>query len=96
VFAKWADNQKVAGNEKEVIFKGLPGDELVKRKHYFIYSKQTGYGKTTTVRRELVKKYSAHIINDIHNAVGVPKNLQWLVFNEYSRTKKLDLEMLKT
>jgi hypothetical protein len=44
----------------------------------------------------LVKKYSAHIINDIHNAVGVPKNLQWLVFDEYSRTKKLDLEMLKT
>jgi hypothetical protein len=43
-----------------------------------------------------VKKYSAHIINDILNAVGVPKNLQWLVFDEYSRTKKLDLEMLKT
>jgi hypothetical protein len=48
------------------------------------------------VRRELVKKYSAHIVNDIHNAVGVPKNLQWLVFDEYSRTKKLNLEMLKT
>jgi hypothetical protein len=95
-FAKWTDDQKVVGTEKEVIFKGLPGDELVKRKHYFIYSKKAGYGKTTTVRRDLVKKYSAHIINDIHNAVGVPKNLQWLVFDEYSRTKKLDLEMLKT
>jgi hypothetical protein len=73
MFAKWTDSQKVTGTEKEVIFKGLPGDELVKRKHYFIYSKKAGYGKTTTVRRELVKKYSAHIINDIHNAVGVPK-----------------------
>jgi hypothetical protein len=94
-FAKWTDNQKVAGTEKELVIKGLPGDEFVKRKHYFIYSKKAGYGKTTTVRRELVKKYSAHIINDINKAVGVPKTLQWLVFDEYSRTKKLDLEMLK-
>jgi hypothetical protein len=95
-FAKWTDDRKVEGTEKEVVIKGLPGEELVKRKHYFIYSKKAGYGKTTTVRRDLVKKYSAHIVNDINNAVGVPKTLQWLVFDEYSRTKKLDLEMLKT
>jgi hypothetical protein len=95
-FAKWTDSQKVPGTEKEVTFRGLPGNEFEKRKNYFIYSKRAGYGKTTTVRQELVKRYSAHIINDLNNAVGVPKNLQWLVFDEYSRTKKLDLGMLKT
>jgi hypothetical protein len=58
-FAKLTDGQMVTGSEKEVTFRGLPGDELVKRKHYFIYSKKAGYGKTTTVRRELVPRTSS-------------------------------------
>ena len=48
-FAKWIDGVKQPGTEIGVKIKGLPGDDITKRKHYWIYSMEAGWGKSTTV-----------------------------------------------
>ena len=88
-FNKW-------GEKVTVNITGLPGDDITKQKHYYIYSNVAGWGKTTTIRKELIDKYPGVFVNDFHNAVNVPKDLQFLVFDEYSKKNKLGLDKLKS
>lgn len=94
-------NGLATGRPIPVILNGRPDDAInensvVKKKHYWIYSSEPGYGKTLTLKRELVDRYSSVFVSDIKNAVNLPAGVQWLVVDEYDRgSKRLDLCQLK-
>ena len=94
-FAKWIDGVKQPGTDMIVKIKGLPGNNITTHKHYWIYSKEAGWGKSTTVEMTLVDHYSAHQFRDPNNALGVPMGVQWLVFDEYSGARTLSYVTLK-
>jgi hypothetical protein len=55
----------------------------------------SNWGKSYNMDR-LVEKYSAAYVPDYKNAVNIPPNVQFLVFDEYSATKAIPLEQLKS
>ena len=63
-------------------------DKSQKKRHYFIYSNQPGYGKTTFVY-ELLQHLNASWITDFNNFSGVRENAQFLIFDDFSHESKL-------
>lgn len=74
---------------------GYPGDVLRKQKHTWVYSVCANYGKTTTILRSLVDKYRATFVSDSRNAINVPRNAQFLCFDEVSFGNKIAINQLK-
>lgn len=77
-----------------VPIEGLPGCTHKKLKHYYIYSKTPGFGKTY-VMEKFASIYNAHFINDTSNWISIPDNAQFIIFDEVSASNKLDLSNLK-
>ena len=65
----------------EITIVGRPGQTRIKLKHYAIYSKLAGFGKTYHMER-LEETYNVHIVNDTNNWTTVPYNAQILVLDE--------------
>lgn len=70
---------------------GRPDDILTKKKHYFIYSTDANYGKSTTFKKELVHNYKAIFIPHATNAMNIPPNVQFLIFDEFGSSKILNI-----
>jgi hypothetical protein len=93
-FQKYIDDKPISQPVK-IDIEGFPGDLKRKRKHYYIYSMTSNWGKSYNMDR-LVEKYSGAYVPDYKNAVNIPPNVQFLVFDEYSATKAIPLEQLKS
>jgi len=79
----------------EITLVGRPGQTRIKRKHYAIYSKLPGFGKTYHMER-LEEMYNVHIVNDTNNWTTVPYNAQILVLDEVGYVhNRLDFDNLK-
>ena len=78
-----------------VVLHGFPREVDVKLKHYYIYSKVPGFGKTHLLRG-FAKAYNAFFLPDTKNWMGIPKGTQFIVLDEYGPKKKLSFEDLKT
>lgn len=79
---------------KTVTIKGLPGAIDVRKKHRYIYSRASGFGKTYSMA-EFTRKYNACFVRDLRNWMGIPKAVQFLIIDEYGPQKKLSFEQLK-
>jgi hypothetical protein len=55
----------------------------------------SNWGKSYNMDR-LLEQYSGAYVPDYKNAVNIPPNVQFLVFDEYSATKAIPLEQLKS
>ena len=79
-------------NTKVIIksFKGKTAtSESEKKKHYFIYSTQPGYGKRTFVN-VMLEHLNASAVNSPNNFTGVREKAQFLIFVDgFSRTSQL-------
>ena len=80
------------GKETEVAIVGRPGQTKRERKHYWIYYRTGNYYGGI---HEIVQKYKSAIISHASNAMGMPEYAQFLIFEEFSPTQKLDLSQLK-
>ena len=69
-------------------------DQFVKRKHYYFYSKQPGYGKSTFIQALLAETNASQIV-DANNWMNVSKDAQFLVIDEYGPTNKIPMDKLK-
>ena len=67
---------------------------FVKRKHYYFYSENSGYGKST-VLASLESSYNCSAIQDFNNLAGVRENSQFLVYDEFSYASKITVDQLK-
>lgn len=67
---------------------------FVKRKHYFLYSDESGYGKST-VLSSLEKRCNCSPIQDFNNLTGVRENAQFLTNDEFSHSSKITVDQLK-
>lgn len=96
-FRKYDSNgQPVEGaKETEVTIYGRPNDSRTKKKHWYIYSRESGYGKSTVTREMLVDKYSAYIVGDVNNAADIPAGVRFLILDEYGPHKKLEFDKFK-
>ena len=83
--------------EEYVQIEGYKNDHpnFVKRKHYYFYSKNPGYGKTTFILK-LLRWLNASQVTDTHNWMNISKYAQFLVIDEFSPDKKITLGNLKT
>ena len=68
---------------------------FIKRKHYYFYSKNPGYGKTTFIL-QILQRLNASQITDTRNWMDVSKYAQFLVIDEYSPDQKITMGKLKT
>jgi len=102
-FEKWVTDPTVKRPVKmvggfppvEVTLVGRPGQTKIKLKHYAIYSKLPGFGKTYQLTR-LSEQYNIHFVNDPKNWTTVPSSAQFLVFDEVGYFhNRLDFENLK-
>ena len=66
-----------------------------KKKHYYIYSHNAGFGKTYEMC-QFAEKYNAHVITDSNNWIDVPDEAQFLIFDELGKLNKLNFEHLKS
>lgn len=88
VFDQW-DNDPVTGvpvktgkfPPVEVTIVGRPRRTDIKYKHYMIYSKAPGFGKTFHLTR-LTEQYNFSFVTDANNWVDVPPESQFLIFDE--------------
>lgn len=69
-------------------------DPFQKRKHYYFYSKNGGYGKTTFKNR-VCKLANGCIITDLKNLSGVSEHAQFLFVDEYGPERRFKFEELK-
>lgn len=67
---------------------------FVKRKHYFFYSNQSGYGKSTVLSK-LKKRCNCASIKDFNNWKGVSEVAQFLTKDEFSHTSDITVDDLK-
>ena len=76
-------NFTVQQTNTKVIIKSFKGktatSESEKKKHYFIYPTQQGYGKRTVVNM-MLEYLNACAVTDSKNFDGVRKNAQFLIF----------------
>jgi len=79
----------------QITIVGRPGQTKIKLKHYAIYSKLAGFGKTYHMER-LEEMYNVHIVNYTNNWTTVPHNAQILVLDEVGYVhNRLDFDNLK-
>jgi len=88
-------NSKFPPTNVEVI--GRPGQiGGEKKKHYYIYSRLSNFGKTYNLER-FCDKYNGYIISDPSNWTDTPSGIQFMVFEEVdSSHNKLDFANLKS
>lgn len=79
----------------DVTIVGRPDDIVTKKKHYWIYSCTANYGKSTTIKKELVNVYKAIVVSHASNAMEVPSNAQFLIFDEFGSKKCIHIDDLK-
>jgi hypothetical protein len=72
-----------------------PGDTDVKLKHYYIFSKQPSWGKSYVLGKKLINVYKAGRVQAVTNACNLQDNVQFLVVDEYSQKRALELTDLK-
>ena len=77
-----------------VTIMGCPGNMMRKKKHWYVYSEVSGFGKTYSMEK-FCEKYNACFLRDLKNWMGIPKGVQFLIFDEYGPNKKLSFEQLK-
>ena len=65
----------------DVTIVGRPGRTDMEKKHYIIYSKSHGFGKTFHFRR-LAEQYNIHFVSDVYDWTAVPREAQFLVFDD--------------
>lgn len=70
---------------------GYSGRVDVKKKHWYIYSSASSYGKSYEMDR-FTAKYNAQYIDDLNNWTGMRRNVQFVLFDEYSSDSKRHLE----
>ena len=68
--------------------------DFVKKKHYFVYSERSGYGKSTLLI-SLEDCCNCSLISDFNNLAGVRENSQFLTHDEFSYQSKITLNQLK-
>jgi hypothetical protein len=67
-----------------------------KLRHVWIYDKDGGNrGKTYNMTKNLVEKYRATLVPDPNNAMKIPRDAQFLVFDEFGPGHKLSINHLK-
>jgi hypothetical protein len=88
------DGPSPDGAAKVVTITGYPQRDLVKQKHYWIYS-SPGWGKSTVTRRKFVMQFNAAFLPHPKNACKVPKTAQFLVVDEVSPVERIPLTQLK-
>lgn len=73
-----------------------PGEVDAKLKHYYVYSAKANMGKTRSTE-EAFAPYSSDTVPDCNNAAGVERDVQWLLLDEYGKTKnkKFEFNQLK-
>ena len=69
-------------------------DDSEKKKHYYIYSNNPGYGKTKFSAR-LQRKWNACSVKDSNNFSGFRDNVQFIIFDEFSHDTKILFPDLK-
>ena len=69
-------------------------DNSVKKKHYYIYSHNPGYGKSKFSAR-LQRKWNACSVKDSNNFSGFRDNVQFIIFDEFSHDTKISFPDLK-
>ena len=74
------------GITKKVKVTPHPGETDVKKRHYYVYSSRANMGKTRSTELAF-EKYSSAAVSDCHNAANVERGVQWLLIDEYGRTK---------
>lgn len=81
----------------DVTIVGRPRTTDVKRKHWYIYSRHPGFGKSHTLAGTFADTYNVHVVSDIKNWTNVSRNAQFLVFDEVSshRDRHLEFSQLK-
>lgn len=80
--------------ECKVIIQSVNIKSNIKKKHYYIYSKIQGFGKSYEGQR-FCNEYNAHYIEDTNNFCSVPRNAQFLIFEEVGIDKKMSISDLK-
>jgi len=88
-------NSKFPPTNVEIL--GRPGQiGGEKKKHYYIYSRLSNFGKTYNLER-FCEKYNGYIISDPSNWTDTPSGIQFMVFEEVDNThNKLDFANLKS
>ena len=71
------------------------GNVDVKKKHYWIYSEEPGWGKSFNMR-EFSKKYNCTYVRDTKNATGMSDKVQFLLLDEYRPENKLNFSLFKS
>ena len=69
--------------ETKVQLIGYPNNTLQKKKHYYIYTYKSGFGKTFHMQK-FTREYNAHFIGDLGNWLSVPEHTQFLIIDEIS------------
>lgn len=69
-------------------------DRVVRRKHYYFYSKEPGFGKSTLVRR-LLRQTNARPLLNRADELQVSKHAQFLVIDDFGPTRRLEMSTLK-
>ena len=80
--------------ETKVQLIGHPNNTLQKKKHYYIYSNKSGFGKTFHMQK-FTREYNAHFIGDLGNWLSVPEHTQFLIIDEISVGNKMEFSKLK-
>lgn len=78
--------------DREVTIRAFPDNTTVRRKHYWIYSNASGFGKTYFLKA-MEQRYNASIVGDKNNMTGLSERSQFLLFDEGSSLP--EVEMLK-
>ena len=103
-FEQWAVDRSTRKSYKTdrfppttVTVHGHAGDTATKLKHYYVYSKLPGFGKSHAMQ-EFATKTNATIVNDCSNMSNISEKSQFLIFDETSASSKkkhLDIADLK-
>lgn len=73
---------------------GLPTDTVTKRKHYYIYSRLPGFGKTFAMNG-FQAQINSYAVNDLNNWFDVPTSTQFLIIEEVGAGKMIPFGELK-
>ena len=72
----------------------MKAKQRIKKKHYYIYSNQPGYGKSS-FSDTLLDNLNACSVNDSNNFSGVRDTAQFIIFDEFSHDTKISFADLK-
>lgn len=67
---------------------------FVKKKHYYFYSSNPGYGKTDLVDT-IVEHCNATVVGDVNNWTNVREDAQLIILDEYGATSRIPMLTLR-